>query len=58
MINELATKINLSASEASEMAAQYLPKLIDKVTPDGVVPKDLDLVSAGMDILKAKIFGS
>lgn len=39
------------------MAAQYLPKLIDKVTPDGVVPKDLDLVSAGMDILKAKIFG-
>ncbi|CRL62697.1 MULTISPECIES: YidB family protein [Proteus] len=57
VINELASKINLSATEASEMAAQYLPKLIDKVTPDGVVPKDLDLVSAGMDILKAKIFG-
>ena len=57
VINELATKINMSASEASEMAAQYLPKLIDKVTPDGVIPKDLDLMSAGMDILKAKIFG-
>ncbi|QNH66088.1 DUF937 domain-containing protein [Proteus vulgaris] len=57
VINELASKINLNATEASEMAAQYLPKLIDKVTPDGVVPKDLDLVSAGMDILKAKIFG-
>lgn len=57
VINELASKVNLSATEASEMAAQYLPKLIDKVTPDGVVPKDLDLVSAGMDILKAKIFG-
>ncbi|MBG3021141.1 MULTISPECIES: YidB family protein [Proteus] len=57
VINDLASKINLSATEASEMAAQYLPKLIDKVTPDGVVPKDLDLVSAGMDILKAKIFG-
>ncbi|MFU9123447.1 YidB family protein [Proteus sp. WDL240414] len=53
VINDLASKINLSATEASEMAAQYLPKL----TPDGVVPKDLDLVSAGMDILKAKIFG-
>lgn len=57
VINELASKINLNATEASEMAAQYLPKLIDKVTPDGVVPKDLDLVSAGMDILKTKIFG-
>ncbi|WP_193015758.1 YidB family protein [Proteus sp. FME41] len=57
VINDLAAKINLSAAEASEMAAQYLPKLIDKVTPDGVVPQDLDLVSAGMDILKAKIFG-
>ncbi|OAT49500.1 hypothetical protein M997_0716 [Proteus hauseri ATCC 700826] len=57
VINELATKINMSTSEASEMAAQYLPKLIDKVTPDGVVPENLDLVSAGMDILKAKIFG-
>ncbi|HEK0788104.1 TPA: DUF937 domain-containing protein [Proteus mirabilis] len=57
VINELASKINLNATEASEMAAQYLPKLIDKVTPDGVIPQDLDLVSAGMDILKAKIFG-
>ena len=42
LINELASKINLNATEASEMAAQYLPKLIDKVTPDGVVPKDQD----------------
>ncbi|MEQ4924216.1 YidB family protein [Proteus hauseri] len=57
VINDLATKINMSAGEASEMAAQYLPKLIDKVTPNGVIPENLDLVSAGMDILKAKIFG-
>lgn len=57
VISELASKINMSQSEASDMAAQYLPKLIDKVTPDGVIPKDLDLMSAGMNILKSKIFG-
>lgn len=57
VINELASKINMSKSEASDMAAQYLPKLIDKVTPDGVIPKDLDLMNAGMNILKSKIFG-
>lgn len=57
VINELATKINMNTAEASDMAAQYLPKLVDKLTPEGVIPKELDLMSAGMDILKAKIFG-
>ncbi|MBG6042594.1 YidB family protein [Proteus mirabilis] len=57
VINELAAKINMNTAEASDMAAQYLPKLVDKLTPEGVIPKGLDLMSAGMDMLKAKIFG-
>ena len=57
VINELAAKINVNTAEASDMAAQYLPKLVDKLTPEGVIPKELDLMSAGMDMLKAKIFG-
>ncbi|HEK1117178.1 YidB family protein [Proteus mirabilis] len=57
VINELAAKINMNTAEASDMAAQYLPKLIDKLTLEGVIPKELDLMSAGMDMLKAKIFG-
>lgn len=57
VINELAAKININTAEASDMAAQYLPKLVDKLTPEGVIPKELDLMSAGMDMLKAKIFG-
>ncbi len=57
VINELAAKINMNTAEASDMAAQYLPKLVDKLTPEGVIPKELDLMSAGMDMLKAKIFG-
>ena len=57
VINELAAKINMNTAEASDMAAQYLPKLVDKLTPEGVIPKVLDLMSAGMDMLKAKIFG-
>lgn len=57
VINELAAKINMNTAEASDMAAQYLPKLVDKLTPEGVIPKELDLMSADMDMLKAKIFG-
>ncbi|MBI6336909.1 DUF937 domain-containing protein [Proteus mirabilis] len=57
VINELAAKINMNTAEASDMAAQYLPKLVDKLTPEGVILKELDLMSAGMDMLKAKIFG-
>ncbi len=57
VINELAAKINMNTAEASDMAAQYLPKLVDRLTPEGVIPKELDLMSAGMDMLKAKIFG-
>ncbi len=57
VINELAAKINMNTAEASDIAAQYLPKLVDKLTPEGVIPKELDLMSAGMDMLKAKIFG-
>ncbi|HGN0721326.1 TPA: YidB family protein [Proteus mirabilis] len=57
VINELAAKINMNTAEASDMAAQYLPKLVDKLTPEGVIPKELDLMTAGMDMLKAKIFG-
>ncbi|EMD5950414.1 YidB family protein [Proteus mirabilis] len=57
VINELAAKINMNTAEASDMAAQYLPKLVDKLTPEGVIPKELDLMSASMDMLKAKIFG-
>lgn len=57
VINELAAKINMNTAEASDMAAQYLPKLVDKLTPEGAIPKELDLMSAGMDMLKAKIFG-
>lgn len=57
VISELAAKINMNTAEASDMAAQYLPKLVDKLTPEGVIPKELDLMSAGMDMLKAKILG-
>lgn len=55
VINELAAKINMNTAEASDMAAQYLPKLVDKLTPEGVIPKELDLMSAGMDMLLSLI---
>lgn len=36
-IAEMAAKLDMSADELSSKIAQYLPKVVDKLTPDGVV---------------------
>ncbi|MBD2810897.1 DUF937 domain-containing protein [Xenorhabdus sp. Vera] len=56
-IQQLAEKIEIDPSEASSLLLEHLPDLIDKVTPNGVVPENLDLKSAGMNLLKDKLLG-
>ncbi|MGO2306493.1 MAG: YidB family protein [Providencia sp.] len=56
-IQELAQNVGLDAQETTELVAKYLPKLVDKATPNGVLPEEVDLGSVGMDMLKAKLFG-
>ncbi|MDR0219360.1 MAG: YidB family protein [Enterobacteriaceae bacterium] len=51
-IQKLAEKMGIDPSEASSLISQHLPALIDKVTPNGEVPNNLDLKSAGMNLLK------
>ncbi|HBO22381.1 MAG TPA: hypothetical protein DD649_05760 [Providencia sp.] len=56
-IQELAQNVGLDTQETTELVAKYLPKLVDKATPNGVLPEEVDLGSVGMDMLKAKLFG-
>ena len=39
-IAAMAQKFSISADELSQKISENLPKLVDKLTPDGVVPKD------------------
>src|SRR2546427_11924543 len=39
LVQQLATKTGLSVPELTAKLAQILPQAVDKLTPDGVVPK-------------------
>jgi len=39
-VQNLASKFGLSGDNLSSMLAQYLPGIVDKLTPDGTLPKD------------------
>ena len=53
----LADKLGLGSSETSSLISEYLPKVIDKLSPEGEISEHQDLVSAGMELLKGKLFG-
>ena len=56
-IQQLADKVGFDLTETSALIAKYLPKLINKATPDGEIPADVDLATVGMNMLKEKLFG-
>ena len=39
-LDDIGTKMGRSGSEVSSKLAEYLPTVIDRLTPDGVVPKN------------------
>ncbi|HZW39391.1 MAG TPA: YidB family protein [Ignavibacteriaceae bacterium] len=49
-INEIAQKMGVEPAEAAGKLSDMLPKVIDKLTPDGKVPEG-DILSKGMDML-------
>jgi uncharacterized protein YidB (DUF937 family) len=56
-VKNLATKMGVSPETASAQLSQYLPAIIDKLTPNGQVPSQVNasqILSAGMDFLKKK----
>ncbi|MBV4414332.1 DUF937 domain-containing protein [Enterobacteriaceae bacterium YMB-R22] len=57
-ISELAGKLGLDTGTASSMLAQYLPTIVDKLSPNGEVKADSgsDLLSMATGLLKGKLF--
>jgi uncharacterized protein YidB (DUF937 family) len=56
-ISNLAAQIGVSPDQMSGQLAQYLPQVVDKLTPDGNVPQGGDLMTQGMELLKGKLLG-
>lgn len=59
-VSDLGEKLGTDACSASTMLAEYLPKIVDALSPKGEVDPQAhnDLLSAGMDLLKGgKLFG-
>ena len=50
-INQLASKTGLSAEQVASQVSELLPKVVDKLTPDGKIPEG-DKLAKGMDLLK------
>ena len=59
-VSDLGQKLGVDTGSASTMVADYLPKIIDALSPQGEVDPQAhnDLLSAGMNLLKGgKLFG-
>jgi uncharacterized protein YidB (DUF937 family) len=57
-IQKFASQLGIDTGQASERLAEYLPQVIDKLTPNGNIPESADLVAQGTELLKSKVFGS
>ena len=55
-IQSIAGKLGINAEEIPGKLAEYLPQVIDKLTPNGTVPSGESLLTEGIDLLKGKLF--
>ncbi len=51
-IAALAQKVGVPPDRAQQALVQFLPQLVDKLTPNGQVPQGQNLAQAGLDALK------
>ncbi len=52
-LQNLAAKAGISTEDATTKLSELMPNLIDKMTPDGVIPEG-GLLEKGLDFLKSK----
>lgn len=52
-VQQLASSAGVSTETAASSLSQMLPMLIDKLTPDGQLPQQGNLMQSGMDMLKS-----
>ncbi|HEY4466334.1 MAG TPA: YidB family protein [Klebsiella sp.] len=55
-LQDLSTKLGVDSQTASSLIAEYLPKIIAGLSPQGEASAEGDLVSAGLNLLKGKLF--
>lgn len=55
-IQQLADTLGANMEEASSVIADFLPKMVNELSPDGVLPNTVNLLSAGLNILKEEIY--
>lgn len=55
-LQSLASRLGVDVSKASGLLAEYLPRIVDMLSPKGEAPKDGNLLSMGWDIIKGKLF--
>ena len=53
-LQNLAAKAGISPEEVTAKLSEHLPNLIDKMTPDGVIPEG-GVLAKGMEFLKSKL---
>jgi uncharacterized protein YidB (DUF937 family) len=56
-VNKIASKLGISTEQASAQIAEFLPQIVDKLTPNGSIPEGGDLISQGLELRKGKLFG-
>ncbi|GKX52558.1 YidB family protein [Budvicia aquatica] len=56
-LQQLAAKLGIDSQMASGIVAQFLPEIVNKLSPDGQEPGNADMISAGLSMLKGKLFG-
>ncbi|WP_193163149.1 YidB family protein [Enterobacter ludwigii] len=53
-LQDLGAKLGVDSQTASTLIAEYLPKIVDGLSPQGEAPAQGDLMSAGLNLLKGK----
>ena len=53
VIQQAASKLDMNAQDISTKIAEYLPQLIDRMTPDGQLPREpVNVLAALMSMMK------
>ena len=56
-VSKIAGQLGIDSNQAAGHLAQFLPQIIDHLTPNGTVPESGNLVGEGLALLKNKLFG-
>jgi uncharacterized protein YidB (DUF937 family) len=56
-IAKIAAQLGINTDQASAHLAEFLPQVIDNLTPNGALPQGGSLVAEGLELLKSKLLG-